>query len=187
MDPRGPYLDKDGTDLVNGGGTIVYASNDDVYAPGGEGVLNDGQNDILFYHYGTHNPYIIQTPRGNKTQQKANSFHSQHDSRLRLQPDQHGLELPRLSRRMASRDIQPSFNVLLFLLLVNEVRNSTPSSIIVSFHALLYRSDLIHNLIRTYTVPSSLYILASMSPFPYRPFIVTRCIGAQLHTTSGII
>ncbi|KAJ9211928.1 CAZyme family GH43 [Paecilomyces variotii] len=51
MDPRGPYLDKDGTDLVNGGGTIVYASNDDVYAPGGEGVLNDGQNDILFYHY----------------------------------------------------------------------------------------------------------------------------------------
>lgn len=54
MDPRGPYLDKDGVDLVDGGGTVVYGSNDDVYAPGGEGVLNDGQTDVLFYHYGTY-------------------------------------------------------------------------------------------------------------------------------------
>lgn len=57
MDPRGPYLDKDGTDLVDGGGSVIYGSNGEVYAPGGEGVLNDGQNDILFYHYGMP-PYI---------------------------------------------------------------------------------------------------------------------------------
>ncbi|KAJ5396740.1 hypothetical protein N7509_004853 [Penicillium cosmopolitanum] len=51
---RGPFVDKDGDSLVDGGGTAVYASNHGlVYAPGGLGVLagNDSTPDILYYHY----------------------------------------------------------------------------------------------------------------------------------------
>ncbi|CAL5868061.1 uncharacterized protein PFLUO_LOCUS2284 [Penicillium psychrofluorescens] len=48
---RGPFTDKTGTDLLDGGGTIVYGSNGDVYAPGGQGVLRDGDTDVLYYHY----------------------------------------------------------------------------------------------------------------------------------------
>ncbi|CAG8273635.1 unnamed protein product [Penicillium salamii] len=52
---RGPFSDKDGHHLLDGGGTVVYASNHGtVYAPGGLGVLpgsNDSTPDILYYHY----------------------------------------------------------------------------------------------------------------------------------------
>ncbi|KAJ5289030.1 Glycoside hydrolase family 43, partial [Penicillium angulare] len=51
---RGPFLDRHGDKLLDGGGTIVYASNHgEVYAPGGLGVLagNDSVPDILYYHY----------------------------------------------------------------------------------------------------------------------------------------
>ncbi|THC95403.1 hypothetical protein EYZ11_005127 [Aspergillus tanneri] len=51
VSPRGPFVDKQGRDLVDGGGEIVYGSNRDVYAPGGQGVLTDGEVDILYYHY----------------------------------------------------------------------------------------------------------------------------------------
>lgn len=52
---RGPFLDMDGTDLVNGGGYIVYGSHSYVYGPGGEGVLqNYHGRDVLYYHYGTY-------------------------------------------------------------------------------------------------------------------------------------
>ncbi|RAK96230.1 arabinan endo-1,5-alpha-L-arabinosidase [Aspergillus ibericus CBS 121593] len=51
--PRGPFVDKQGRDLVDGGGEIIYGSNGDVYAPGGQGVLTDesGGVDVLYYHY----------------------------------------------------------------------------------------------------------------------------------------
>lgn len=49
--PRGPFTDKAGTDLVKGGGELVYGSNGDTYAPGGQGVLRDGDTDVLYYHY----------------------------------------------------------------------------------------------------------------------------------------
>jgi arabinan endo-1,5-alpha-L-arabinosidase len=49
--PRGPFVDKQGRDLANGGGEIVYASNRDVYAPGGQGVLTEKSGDTLYYHY----------------------------------------------------------------------------------------------------------------------------------------
>lgn len=49
--PTGPFTDKAGTDLVKGGGEIVYGSNGDTYAPGGQGVLRDGDGDVLYYHY----------------------------------------------------------------------------------------------------------------------------------------
>lgn len=51
---RGPFLDKTGRQLLDGGGTVVYGSNHgDVYAPGGLGVLpeSDEHQDILYYHY----------------------------------------------------------------------------------------------------------------------------------------
>lgn len=35
--PKGPFVDMNGVDLVDGGGCIVYGSHDYVYAPGGRG------------------------------------------------------------------------------------------------------------------------------------------------------
>lgn len=49
--PRGPFLDKNGVDMKNGGGTVILASHDNVYGPGGQGVINDDGTDILYYHY----------------------------------------------------------------------------------------------------------------------------------------
>lgn len=49
--PRGPFVDKNGKDLVDGGGTLVYGSNGETYAPGGQGVLRDGDTEVLYYHY----------------------------------------------------------------------------------------------------------------------------------------
>ena len=52
---RGPFEDRKGKSLLDGGGTVVYGSNHGVvYAPGGLGVLagnNDSMPDILYYHY----------------------------------------------------------------------------------------------------------------------------------------
>ncbi|KAL4933319.1 arabinan endo-1,5-alpha-L-arabinosidase [Aspergillus undulatus] len=48
---KGPFLDKAGIDLVDGGGETVYGTNGDVFAPGGQGILTDGISDILYYHY----------------------------------------------------------------------------------------------------------------------------------------
>jgi arabinan endo-1,5-alpha-L-arabinosidase len=52
---RGPFVDKDNNLLLDGGGTVVYASNNGkVYAPGGVGVLpgiNASTSDILYFHY----------------------------------------------------------------------------------------------------------------------------------------
>ncbi|KAK9470239.1 glycosyl hydrolase [Dipodascopsis tothii] len=47
----GPYLDKNGVDMVKGGGSVFLGSHGHVYGPGGEGVLVDGSNDIFYYHY----------------------------------------------------------------------------------------------------------------------------------------
>ncbi|KAF7717033.1 Arabinan endo-1,5-alpha-L-arabinanase [Penicillium ucsense] len=53
-DVRGPFVDRTGKSLLDGGGTIVYASNHGlVYAPGGVGVLSGSSStlDLLYYHY----------------------------------------------------------------------------------------------------------------------------------------
>lgn len=49
--PQGPFKDDSGKDLVDGGGEVIYGSNRDVYAPGGQGVMVDTESDILYYHY----------------------------------------------------------------------------------------------------------------------------------------
>ncbi|KAI0330909.1 endo-1,5-alpha-L-arabinosidase [Cubamyces sp. BRFM 1775] len=50
---RGPFVDQNGVDMLQSGGTLVIASHDDVYAPGGEGVFTDSKSgkDIFVYHY----------------------------------------------------------------------------------------------------------------------------------------
>lgn len=48
---RGPFVDREGKNLLHGGGELVYGSNRDVYAPGGQGVLREADGDILYYHY----------------------------------------------------------------------------------------------------------------------------------------
>lgn len=52
--PSGGFVDKEGRDCVEeNGGTVVYASEGDVYAPGGQGVFFDeGLGEVvMYYHY----------------------------------------------------------------------------------------------------------------------------------------
>lgn len=49
--PTGPFLDADGTALLDGGGTTVLASDGRYIGPGGQSVLTDGGDDVLVYHY----------------------------------------------------------------------------------------------------------------------------------------
>ena len=48
----GPYLDKNGKDLNQGGGSIMLATHDWIFAPGGPSVMKGADGgDILYYHY----------------------------------------------------------------------------------------------------------------------------------------
>ncbi|KAK4120459.1 glycoside hydrolase family 43 protein [Parathielavia appendiculata] len=48
----GPFVDQSGTSCRNGGGTVVLASHDWVYGPGGQGVYQDPTyGPVLYYHY----------------------------------------------------------------------------------------------------------------------------------------
>lgn len=49
--PTGPYLDRDGTPMRDGGGTEVLATHGDVVGPGGQSVLDDADGSLLVYHY----------------------------------------------------------------------------------------------------------------------------------------
>jgi arabinan endo-1,5-alpha-L-arabinosidase len=46
----GPYKDRNGKLMIDGGGTIVLESYDDVYGPGHNAVLHDGPRDWLVHH-----------------------------------------------------------------------------------------------------------------------------------------
>ena len=50
---HGPFVDKNGRDLRQTGGTLVLASHGNVYAPGGQAVFTDARSgkDIFVYHY----------------------------------------------------------------------------------------------------------------------------------------
>lgn len=63
---RGPFVDKSGRLLTNGGGTTIYGSNHGhVYAPGGIGVLSgdDDRQDVLYYHYSKFKVYYLDLHR----------------------------------------------------------------------------------------------------------------------------
>lgn len=47
----GPYTDKSGVALMNGGGTPVLESHGRYIGPGGQSVLSDVDGDLLVYHY----------------------------------------------------------------------------------------------------------------------------------------
>ncbi|KAI4634039.1 uncharacterized protein J4E87_001208 [Alternaria ethzedia] len=50
--PRGPFVDRNGKDLAEGGGSMVYGSHGNTYAPGGQAVISDYRgSDVLYYHY----------------------------------------------------------------------------------------------------------------------------------------
>jgi arabinan endo-1,5-alpha-L-arabinosidase len=49
--PTGPFLDRGGLDLVNGGGTILLSSHDHIFGPGGQSVMMAGLQPLLVYHY----------------------------------------------------------------------------------------------------------------------------------------
>ncbi len=53
--PTGPFVDKAGRNcMTDDGGTLVLASHDNVYAPGGQGVIYDAaamRSPLLYYHY----------------------------------------------------------------------------------------------------------------------------------------
>ena len=50
---HGPFLDKNGRNLLNTGGTLVLASHGNIYAPGGQSIFTDSKSgkDIFVYHY----------------------------------------------------------------------------------------------------------------------------------------
>lgn len=54
----GPYVDANGVSCAAGGGTIVLASHDNIYGPGGQGLLVDSTYGgvVLYYHYGESPP-----------------------------------------------------------------------------------------------------------------------------------
>jgi len=49
----GPYLDKDGVDMNNGGGTVLLESCGRFVGPGHAGILNDNGTEWFSYHYYT--------------------------------------------------------------------------------------------------------------------------------------
>jgi arabinan endo-1,5-alpha-L-arabinosidase len=51
--PTGPYVDRNGQNLTNGGGTEILSAHDSVIGPGHQTVLADSDGDVLFYHYYT--------------------------------------------------------------------------------------------------------------------------------------
>jgi len=51
-DPTGPYLDRGGLDLKDGGGTILLSTHGTIHGPGGQSVLKTNDNKVvLTYHY----------------------------------------------------------------------------------------------------------------------------------------
>ncbi|GFF84125.1 probable arabinan endo-1,5-alpha-L-arabinosidase C [Aspergillus lentulus] len=48
----GGFVDKNGVSCLNSGGTLLLASHDFVYGPGGQGILKDSNKGlVLYYHY----------------------------------------------------------------------------------------------------------------------------------------
>ncbi|GJJ15459.1 hypothetical protein Clacol_009737 [Clathrus columnatus] len=54
--PSGPFVDQDGVNALNGGGTLILGTHGSIIAPGGESVFMDKNDTVtLVYHYVTPN------------------------------------------------------------------------------------------------------------------------------------
>ena len=51
ISPTGPYVDRSGRRLLDGGGTEILASHGRVIGPGGQSVMHDVDGELLVYHY----------------------------------------------------------------------------------------------------------------------------------------
>jgi arabinan endo-1,5-alpha-L-arabinosidase len=51
QNPTGPYLDRGGIDLLQGGGTILLSAHGKINGPGGQSVFTDGSQPTLVYLY----------------------------------------------------------------------------------------------------------------------------------------
>ncbi|KLO05877.1 endo-1,5-alpha-L-arabinosidase [Schizopora paradoxa] len=60
----GPYYDAKGVALTDNGGTLVLASHDNVYAPGGQMVFHAEGMDILAYHWLAYDGPLIDATLG---------------------------------------------------------------------------------------------------------------------------
>jgi len=49
--PTGPFLDRGGIDLMDGGGTILLGTHGDIIGPGGQSVTDTPDGPLLVYHY----------------------------------------------------------------------------------------------------------------------------------------
>lgn len=49
--PTGPFYDRGGLDLMDGGGTILLSTHGTIYGPGGQSVLLVGSQPVMVYHY----------------------------------------------------------------------------------------------------------------------------------------
>lgn len=49
--PTGPFHDRGGIDLMDGGGTILLSTHGTIYGPGGQSVLLVGSRPVIVYHY----------------------------------------------------------------------------------------------------------------------------------------
>lgn len=47
----GPYIDRGGVNMLNGGGTIVVSAHGNIQGPGGETLLTDTDGPVMGYHY----------------------------------------------------------------------------------------------------------------------------------------
>ena len=69
QNPRLHWVDKEGKNCRKGGGTMILGSHGNVWAPGGQGVIDDinrPEYAIIYYHYGKcrhgYSPATIVTP-----------------------------------------------------------------------------------------------------------------------------
>ncbi|MEO7577894.1 MAG: family 43 glycosylhydrolase [Massilia sp.] len=47
----GPYLDRGGLNMLNGGGTIVLSAHGRIQGPGGQSLMTDNDGPLMIYHY----------------------------------------------------------------------------------------------------------------------------------------
>lgn len=47
----GPYYDRGGLNMLNGGGTILLSAHDNIDGPGGQSLLTDSDGPVIVYHY----------------------------------------------------------------------------------------------------------------------------------------